>query len=122
MNSIIETLVQKSVEDLRQLKGITATYRMTNKPLPVRHSPYVVWILRPLKAFLDGERAATYLTVKSGMNSYEVLPLRSLVVIMYWLPTSLVWLGKQSLHCREYVRVHKDELEQAQMSKTNALK
>ncbi|KAL6996985.1 Conserved oligomeric Golgi complex subunit 2 [Sarracenia purpurea var. burkii] len=62
MNSIIQTVVDKSVEDVRQLKGITATYRMTNKPLPVRHSPYVSSVLRPLKAFLDGERATTYLT------------------------------------------------------------
>ncbi|OIT33781.1 PREDICTED: conserved oligomeric Golgi complex subunit 2 [Nicotiana attenuata] len=62
MNAIIETIVEKSVEDLRQLKGITATYRMTNKPLPVRHSPYVSGVLRPLKEFLDGERAATCLT------------------------------------------------------------
>ncbi|KAH7865302.1 hypothetical protein Vadar_004879 [Vaccinium darrowii] len=37
-------------KDLKQLKGITATYRMTNKPLPVRHSPYVSGVLRPLKA------------------------------------------------------------------------
>nr|XP_023875569.1 conserved oligomeric Golgi complex subunit 2 [Quercus suber]POE82157.1 conserved oligomeric golgi complex subunit 2 [Quercus suber] len=49
INTIIEALVEKSVEDLRQLKGITATYRMTNKPLPVRHSPYVSAVLRPLK-------------------------------------------------------------------------
>ncbi|KAF3436861.1 hypothetical protein FNV43_RR19614 [Rhamnella rubrinervis] len=62
INTIIDTLVEKSDEDLRQLKGITATYRMTNKPLPVRHSPYVTGILRPLKAFLDGERATRYLT------------------------------------------------------------
>ncbi|KAJ8561148.1 hypothetical protein K7X08_027338 [Anisodus acutangulus] len=62
MNAIIETIVEKSVEDLRQLKGITATYRMTNKPLPVRHSPYVSGVLRPLKEFLEGERAATCLT------------------------------------------------------------
>ncbi|KAK4414140.1 Conserved oligomeric Golgi complex subunit [Sesamum alatum] len=62
MNSIVETIVEKCVEDLRQMKGITATYRMTNKPLPVRHSPYVSSVLRPLKAFLDGERAARYLT------------------------------------------------------------
>ncbi|XP_028057744.1 conserved oligomeric Golgi complex subunit 2-like [Camellia sinensis] len=61
MNSIIEAVVKKSVEDLKQLKGITATYRMTNKPLPVRHSPYVSGVLHPLKAFLDGERANTYL-------------------------------------------------------------
>ncbi|KAK2978188.1 hypothetical protein RJ640_030361 [Escallonia rubra] len=50
ITSIIETLVEQSVEDLRQLKGITATYRMTNKPQPVRHSPYVSGVLRPLKA------------------------------------------------------------------------
>ncbi|KAK6924690.1 COG complex component, COG2, C-terminal [Dillenia turbinata] len=62
INNIVGTLVEKSVEDLRQLKGITATYRMTNKPLPVRHSPYVSGVLRPLKAFLEGERAAIYLT------------------------------------------------------------
>ncbi|CAL5444503.1 unnamed protein product [Camellia sinensis] len=61
MNSIIEAVVKKSVEALKQLKGITATYRMTNKPLPVRHSPYVSGVLHPLKAFLDGERANTYL-------------------------------------------------------------
>ncbi|KAI6682729.1 hypothetical protein NL676_028642 [Syzygium grande] len=62
INAIVEALVEKSVEDLRQLKGITATYRMTNKPLPVRHSPYVAGVLRPLKTFLDGERANAYLT------------------------------------------------------------
>lgn len=39
------------LQDLRQVKGITATYRMTNKPLPVRHSPYVTGVLRPLKVF-----------------------------------------------------------------------
>ncbi|KAF5187259.1 Conserved oligomeric golgi complex subunit [Thalictrum thalictroides] len=62
MSTVTESIVEKSVEDLRQLKGITTTYRMTNKPLPVRHSPYVSGILRPLQAFLDGERATTYLT------------------------------------------------------------
>ncbi|KAK7265566.1 hypothetical protein RJT34_33187 [Clitoria ternatea] len=61
IKTVVESLVEKSVEDLRQMKGITATYRMTNKPLPVRHSPYVSGVLRPLKAFLDGERATRYL-------------------------------------------------------------
>ncbi|XP_042015827.1 conserved oligomeric Golgi complex subunit 2-like [Salvia splendens] len=64
INSIVEALVERSVEDLRQLKGITATFRMTNKPLPVRHSPYVSGVLRPLKLFLEGEQAATYLTTE----------------------------------------------------------
>ncbi|XP_024924466.2 conserved oligomeric Golgi complex subunit 2 isoform X2 [Ziziphus jujuba] len=58
----ISAVPEDFVYDLRQLKGITATYRMTNKPLPVRHSPYVSGILRPLKAFLEGERATKYLT------------------------------------------------------------
>ncbi|XP_051122568.1 conserved oligomeric Golgi complex subunit 2 [Andrographis paniculata] len=62
LNAIVDILVEKSVEDLRQLKGITATYRMTNKPLPVRHSLYVSGVLRPLKTFLDGDQAAKYLT------------------------------------------------------------
>ncbi|CAL1389088.1 unnamed protein product [Linum trigynum] len=62
MKAVIDTLKDKAEEDLKQLKGITATYRMTNKPLPVRHSPYVSGLLRPVKAFLEGERATTYLT------------------------------------------------------------
>ncbi|GJN22672.1 hypothetical protein PR202_gb10260 [Eleusine coracana subsp. coracana] len=55
MNAVIGVIVKKSNEDLKHLKGITATYRMTNK-LPVRHSPYVSGILHPLKVFLEGER------------------------------------------------------------------
>ncbi|XP_042426787.1 conserved oligomeric Golgi complex subunit 2-like isoform X2 [Zingiber officinale] len=54
LDTMIEAIVEKSVEDLRQLKGVTATYRMTNK-LPVRPSPYVSLILRPLKVFFEGE-------------------------------------------------------------------
>ncbi|XP_076897893.1 conserved oligomeric Golgi complex subunit 2-like [Bidens hawaiensis] len=62
IDSIIETLVDKSSEELKQLHGIVAAYRMTKKPPPVRHSHYVSGVLRPLKVFLDGERANTHLT------------------------------------------------------------
>ncbi|EEC76534.1 hypothetical protein OsI_14326 [Oryza sativa Indica Group] len=55
MNVMIMVIVKRSNEDLKHLKGITATYRMTNK-LPVRHSPYVSGILHPLKVFLEGDR------------------------------------------------------------------
>jgi len=55
MNVMIGIIVKKSNEDLKHLKGITATYRLTNK-LAVRHSPYVSGILHPLKVFLEGER------------------------------------------------------------------
>ncbi|KAJ3703523.1 hypothetical protein LUZ61_007228 [Rhynchospora tenuis] len=66
LDIMIESIVEKSVEDLRQLKGITVTYRRMNK-LPVRHSPYVLAILRPLKVFLEGERSA-YLTKEAAHN------------------------------------------------------
>ncbi|KAJ4818557.1 Conserved oligomeric Golgi complex subunit 2 [Rhynchospora pubera] len=66
LDIMIESIVEKSVEDLWQLKGITATYRVTNK-LPVRHSPYVSAILRPLKVFLEGEQSA-YLTKEATHN------------------------------------------------------
>ncbi|KAK1433909.1 hypothetical protein QVD17_10827 [Tagetes erecta] len=62
VDSIIETLVDKSNEELKQLNGIVAAFRMTKKPPPVRHSHYVSGVLRPLQVFLDGERATTYLS------------------------------------------------------------
>jgi hypothetical protein len=45
-----EEVVDKCVAVVRQLKGITATYRMTSKGPPVRHSHYVTgermcWLL-----------------------------------------------------------------------------
>ncbi|PWZ54144.1 Conserved oligomeric Golgi complex subunit 2 [Zea mays] len=55
MDVMIGIIVKKSNEDLKHLKGITATYRMTSK-LPVRHSPYVSGILHPLKVFLEEDR------------------------------------------------------------------
>uniref|UniRef100_A0A1J3DP33 Conserved oligomeric Golgi complex subunit 2 n=1 Tax=Noccaea caerulescens TaxID=107243 RepID=A0A1J3DP33_NOCCA len=76
-NTIIEVIVDKSVECLRQVKGITTTYRMTNKPLPVRHSPYVAGILRPVKAFLEGDKATRYLT----QETREELLLRTVTEI-----------------------------------------
>ncbi|KAJ4752398.1 Conserved oligomeric Golgi complex subunit 2 [Rhynchospora pubera] len=70
LDIMIESIVEKSVkelrQELRQLKRITATDRMSNK-LPVRHSQYVSAILRPLKAFLEGEQSA-YLTKEAAHN------------------------------------------------------
>jgi hypothetical protein len=51
-------LADRCVEVLRQLRGITATYRMTNKPLPTRHSHFMPAVLAPLRAFLDAGAAA----------------------------------------------------------------
>lgn len=38
-----------SLQVVKQLKGISAAYRMTNKQLPTKHSPYVTHILKSLK-------------------------------------------------------------------------
>lgn len=54
---IVKVHVDRCTEALKQLKGITATFRMTNKPMPTRHSHFVPMILAPMQAFLDNERA-----------------------------------------------------------------
>ena len=53
---VVKVFVERCVEALKQLKGITATFRMTNKPMPARHSHFVPIILSPLQTFLDNER------------------------------------------------------------------
>ncbi|KAH7351785.1 hypothetical protein KP509_19G014200 [Ceratopteris richardii] len=58
LGALSEIFVKRSFEVLTQLKGIPTTYRMTNKPLPVRHSAYVSGILHSIKGFLDGDYAS----------------------------------------------------------------
>ena len=55
--ALVAAVVERCLEALKQLKGITATFRMTNKPLPTRHSHFVPGILAPLRAFVDSDRA-----------------------------------------------------------------
>ncbi|XP_078437582.1 oligomeric golgi complex subunit-like protein [Wolffia australiana] len=62
LDAIIDSIVDKSSEEFKHLKAITATYRMTMKGPPVRPSPYVSSLLRPIKVFLNGERIK-YLTL-----------------------------------------------------------
>lgn len=44
------------VQEFKHLKAITATYRMTIKGPPVRHSPYVSGLLRPVKVTIFPQR------------------------------------------------------------------
>eukprot|EP00240_Pyramimonas_obovata_P002752 CAMPEP_0118923858 /NCGR_PEP_ID=MMETSP1169-20130426/2236_1 /TAXON_ID=36882 /ORGANISM="Pyramimonas obovata, Strain CCMP722" /LENGTH=755 /DNA_ID=CAMNT_0006864913 /DNA_START=219 /DNA_END=2486 /DNA_ORIENTATION=- len=60
------SVVDKCVEVLKQMRGITATYRMTNKPLPTRHSHFVPSILGPLKTFISGDQAHGMSEVAQG--------------------------------------------------------
>mmetsp|Transcript_14154 Transcript_14154/g.34069 ORF Transcript_14154/g.34069 Transcript_14154/m.34069 type:complete len:960 (-) Transcript_14154:55-2934(-) len=48
---IVKLLVEKCSAPLGAVKGVVATYRMTNRPPPTQASPYVATILRPLKEF-----------------------------------------------------------------------
>jgi conserved oligomeric Golgi complex subunit 2 len=48
---IVKLLTEKCAGPLAAVKGVVATYRMTNRPPPTQASPYVATILRPLKEF-----------------------------------------------------------------------
>ena len=50
-------LSEKCKEGLKFMRGIIATYRMTNRPMPSQPSQYVSGILGPFRAFLEGREA-----------------------------------------------------------------
>jgi len=50
---ITEIVIKHCAAALLPLRGITRTYRLTNKPAPKRPSFYVPSILKPLQTFLD---------------------------------------------------------------------
>lgn len=54
---IVNIIAQKCSGPLAAVKGVAATYRMTNRPPPTQASPFVATILRPLKDF-DSEFAS----------------------------------------------------------------
>lgn len=55
--SISDSLSRSCSENLQPLRGILATYRMSSKPAPTSHSPFVPKVLRPLKSFLNEQRS-----------------------------------------------------------------
>lgn len=56
--SMSDVLSRSCVENLQPLRGILATYRVSSKPAPTAHSPFVPKVLRPLKLFLNEQRGA----------------------------------------------------------------
>jgi hypothetical protein len=48
---VVDILTAKCSAPLAAVKGVAATYRMTNRPPPTQASPFVATILRPLKEF-----------------------------------------------------------------------
>ena len=72
-------LAERCVEVLRQLRGITATYRMTNKPMPTRHSHFVPGVLAPLRAFLDASPPPPEAKARLVAAVAEAVTVRALV-------------------------------------------
>lgn len=52
-SAIALIVTERCTEALKQLKGITATFRMTNKPTPSKHSHFVPMLLQPLSKFCE---------------------------------------------------------------------
>jgi conserved oligomeric Golgi complex subunit 2 len=50
---IIPTLIAKCAGPLGAVKGVAATYRMTNRPPPTLSSPFVATILRPVRELAE---------------------------------------------------------------------
>ena len=50
---VVSLLVDRCSAPLSAVKGVAATYRMTNRPAPTLASPYVSTILRPINEFLS---------------------------------------------------------------------
>ncbi len=49
--TVVTLLITKCSAPLAAVRGVAATYRMTNRPPPSQASPFVATILRPLKEF-----------------------------------------------------------------------
>jgi conserved oligomeric Golgi complex subunit 2 len=56
---VVNLLIRKCSEPLAAVKGVAATYRMTNRPAPTQPSPFVPTILRPLIQFNEEFRRKT---------------------------------------------------------------
>jgi len=57
LRRVAAELSEKCKEGLKFMRGIIATYRMTNRPMPSQPSQYVPGVLGPLRAFLEGREA-----------------------------------------------------------------
>lgn len=76
----ISGLITKNcIDSLQPLRGILATYRMTNRPAPTQPSRFVPNVLKPLRQFLadprlkisgEARKSITALVIESTVNRY----------------------------------------------------
>ena len=64
-------VVKRCAAALGQLKGVTATFRMTNKPMPEKPSHFAAGIVEPLRRFAESEamRRASAATRRAVVNA-----------------------------------------------------
>ena len=56
---LVSDVVKRCAAALGQLKGVTATFRMTNKPMPTKPSHFFSGVLDPLRRFAEKKSDAT---------------------------------------------------------------
>lgn len=65
---IVNILITNCTAPLSAVKGVAATYRMTNRPPPTQPSPFISTILRPLQIFLQTHSNHMIITVSSSTS------------------------------------------------------
>jgi hypothetical protein len=63
-NKIQQIIINECSEILVLLRGITATYRMTNRQIPIKPSPFAPKITQPLLKFIQNTSSINYLSSK----------------------------------------------------------
>lgn len=91
--SMSDSLSRSCSENLQPLRGILATYRMSSKPAPTTHSPFVPKVLRPLKSFLNEQRAC--LSADACMEIASVVA-EAITAKYYEMATDLLSSNKKS--------------------------
>mmetsp|Transcript_6717 Transcript_6717/g.7785 ORF Transcript_6717/g.7785 Transcript_6717/m.7785 type:complete len:91 (+) Transcript_6717:200-472(+) len=68
---IVSILTTRCTAPLSAVKGVAATYRMTNRPPPTQASPFVHTILRPIREFISTFAAAKdFISNSIGVEYY----------------------------------------------------
>lgn len=95
---LIGLISEKCVAVLKQMRGVTAAYRMTNKPMPTRPSTYVTGAMAPILSFSDmanGDSALVEAVVASVCNVYKTM-IKELIETVKKTESSLKRLKKQA--------------------------
>lgn len=95
---LIGMVSEKCALVLKQMRGVTAAYRMTNKPSPTRPSPYVTSAMAPIISFssmVDGNLVLLEGAAASVCNVYRAM-ITELIETVKKTESSLKRLKKQA--------------------------